>query len=59
LREVLALTPEKPLYGHRSGKKAQTHWVAFLKPNAADERRKPNEEVDVTNDWLHWLYWSR
>ncbi len=34
LREVLALTPEKPLYGHRSGKKAQTHWVAFMKtPN--------------------------
>lgn len=34
LREVLALTPEKPLYGHRSGKKAQTHWVAFMKPYA-------------------------
>ncbi len=31
LREVLALTPEKPLYGHRSGKKANTHWVAFVK----------------------------
>ena len=30
---VLALTPEKPLFGHRSGKKAQTHWCAFLKPN--------------------------
>ena len=31
LREVLELTPEKPLYGHRSGKKAQTHWVCFMK----------------------------
>jgi SAM-dependent methyltransferase len=31
--EILALTPERPLYGHRSGKKAQTHWVAFLKHN--------------------------
>lgn len=31
LREVLAMTPEMPLYGHRSGKKAQTHWIAFLK----------------------------
>jgi SAM-dependent methyltransferase len=31
LREVLKLTPEKPLYGHRSGKKANTHWVAFIK----------------------------
>ena len=31
--EVLALTPEKPLFGHKSGKKMGTHWVAFLKPN--------------------------
>ena len=33
LSEVLKLTHEKPMYGHKSGKKAQTHWVAFLKPN--------------------------
>ena len=31
LKEVLKLTPEKPLYGHRSGKKANTHWVSFMK----------------------------
>jgi len=31
LSDVLALTPERPLYGHRSGKKACTHWVAFIK----------------------------
>ena len=31
LREVLALTNETPLYGHRSGKKAMTHWVVFMK----------------------------
>lgn len=31
--EVLALTPEKPLFGHRSGKASNTHWVAFLKQN--------------------------
>jgi len=30
--EVLALTPEKPLYGHRSGKASKTHWIAFMKP---------------------------
>jgi len=35
LKKVLSLTPAKPLYGHRSGKKAQTHWVAFTKPNKA------------------------
>ena len=33
--DVLALTPEKPLYGHRSGKQSKTHWIAFLKPNRA------------------------
>jgi hypothetical protein len=31
LREILLLTDKKPLYGHRSGKKANTHWVAFIK----------------------------
>jgi hypothetical protein len=31
--EVLALTGEKPLYGHRSGKMSKTHWIAFLKHN--------------------------
>jgi SAM-dependent methyltransferase len=33
LEQILALTPQKPLYGHKSGKKSTTHWVAFLKPN--------------------------
>lgn len=31
LRDVLSLTTQKPLYGHRSGKTSKTHWVAFLK----------------------------
>ena len=31
LKEVLKLTTQKPLYGHRSGKKANTHWVSFIK----------------------------
>lgn len=31
LKEILALTPEKPLFGHRSGKAAKTHWVTFMK----------------------------
>lgn len=31
---VIKLTDEKPLFGHRSGKKANTHWVAFIKQNA-------------------------
>lgn len=29
--EILALTPEKPLFGHKSGKQQNTHWIAFMK----------------------------
>lgn len=29
--EVLALTPEKPVFGHKSGKASKTHWLCFLK----------------------------
>lgn len=31
--DILKLTPHKPLFGHRSGKQATTHWIAFVKPN--------------------------
>lgn len=31
LKELLAVLPEKPLYGHRSGKHMTTHWMAFVK----------------------------
>jgi hypothetical protein len=29
--EILKLTPHLPLYGHLSGKKSTTHWIAFVK----------------------------
>lgn len=38
VRDILALTPEKPMFGHRSGKKMGTHWIAFLKPNPTGQR---------------------
>lgn len=31
LQKILKLTPHKPLYGHRSGAKQKTHWLAFVK----------------------------
>lgn len=31
---VLALTPEKPLFGQRCGATARTHWIVFHKRNA-------------------------
>ena len=33
IRKVLEMTERKPLYGHISGKRANTHWVAFIKTN--------------------------
>ena len=35
VREVLALTPEKPLFGQISGRAGMTHWLVFMKSDAA------------------------
>jgi len=32
--KILALTPERPLFGQRCGKSAKTHWIVFMKPPA-------------------------
>ena len=29
--EILKLTDQKPLFGHRSGKASKTHWISFIK----------------------------
>lgn len=29
--EILKLTPEKPVFGHISGKRSNTHWICFMK----------------------------
>jgi hypothetical protein len=34
--EILALTDHKPLFGHLSGKAANTHWMTFMKPAATE-----------------------
>jgi hypothetical protein len=31
VQEVLELTPERQLFGHRSGKAGKTIWVCFMK----------------------------
>lgn len=36
LREVLDLTPHRPLFGQVSGKSGMTHWLVFMKPRAAE-----------------------
>jgi len=37
VREVLALTPVPPLFGHISGRKGLTHWMVFMTPNVQIE----------------------
>lgn len=32
--EILKLTPAKPIFGHISGKRANTHWICFMKGGA-------------------------
>jgi len=34
VRELLELTPERPLFGHTSGRRALTHWLVFMKGGA-------------------------
>lgn len=34
LKDVLALTPARPLFGNSSGRKAGTHWLVFMKHEA-------------------------
>lgn len=29
--EILSLTEQKPLFGHKSGKRSDTHWICFMK----------------------------
>ena len=33
--KVLALTPERPLFGHKSGRLSKTHWICFIKEDAS------------------------
>ena len=32
VREILALTDHRPLFGNRCGKTAKSHWIVFMKP---------------------------
>lgn len=32
LKEVISLSPYPPLFGHRSGKHMNTHWLCFMHP---------------------------
>lgn len=42
LKDVLALTTARPLFGHPSGKHSKTHWVAFIKSRENKHRTRYN-----------------
>lgn len=44
LREILALTDEKPLFGHKSGKQMGTHWVTFIKTPKVGADKTANKD---------------
>ena len=46
VREVLALTPHPPLFGHISGRKGLTHWLVFMRPNVGINRHCPDGDHD-------------
>jgi SAM-dependent methyltransferase len=37
LSRILELAPEKPLFGHRTGRRENTHWVTFIKDEKGGE----------------------
>lgn len=42
--EILELTDQKPLFGHISGKRANTHWITFMKADEAGKRLEVDDE---------------
>jgi SAM-dependent methyltransferase len=54
IKTVLAMTPERPLFGHRSGSAAKTHWLVFMKPleplhQVSDQLPNSNSFVSPAN----------
>lgn len=46
LREILPLAPYLPLFGHRSGKTMNTHWLCFMKP-VKDDKELPEKNTEI------------
>lgn len=44
LKEILALTPNRPIIGNRGGKAAKTHWVVFMKPTPPQHKLGRDDE---------------
>ena len=40
VREILELTNNKPLFGHKSGKLQKTHWICFMKTEPVEVQKR-------------------
>ncbi|MBQ1293895.1 MAG: hypothetical protein IIY21_07630 [Clostridiales bacterium] len=55
-REIINIIGQEPLFGHRSGKKMNTHWMAYMKFDTEADRKtensseKPNNCEHITED---------
>lgn len=47
---ILALAPDRPLFGNKSGKNSKTHWLSFLKPNTACSRTPTAAKLEGQNN---------
>jgi SAM-dependent methyltransferase len=48
VRDILPLAEHKPLFGHKSGKQMNTHWITFLNPNVQISGGTPSAESDCS-----------
>ena len=55
LSEVLKLTPNKPLFGHPSGKAKRTHWLAFWKPDPSRGLNMKKQETKPLVDRIEQM----
>lgn len=46
IREIINIFGQEPLFGHRSGKKANTHWMCFMKFETDNHDRKDGEDKE-------------
>ena len=45
-REIINIIGQEPLFGHRSGKKMNTHWMAYMKfDTEADRKTEPTHDL--------------
>lgn len=50
VREVLSCTDQKPVFGHRSGKRSNTHWICFMKEGAQMSEKARMVRAGRNND---------